>query len=97
MKALEQHLWDLAMLVRGPDLKDRGHRERHQGLALNRCELLRRTLDVRVYEVLLLYTRTRLIWDGIDNDDDDDKDGNEGGGDFYNNSSTRLDVDGGAK
>ncbi|CAM9617578.1 unnamed protein product, partial [Ectocarpus fasciculatus] len=67
IKALEQQLWDLAMLVRGPDLKDRWHGERHQGLALNRRELLRRTLDVRVFEVLLLYVRTRLIWDGIDN------------------------------
>ncbi|CAN0294888.1 unnamed protein product [Ectocarpus sp. 12 AP-2014] len=96
IKALEQQLWDLAMLVRGPDL--RGHGERHQGLALNRCELPRRTLDVRVFEVLLLYTRTRLIWDGIDNDDDDnDHDGIEGGGDFYNNNSTRLDVDAGLK
>ncbi|CAM9589536.1 unnamed protein product, partial [Ectocarpus sp. 4 AP-2014] len=65
IKALEQQLWDLAMLVRGPDR--RRHRERHQGLSLNRCELLRRTLDVRVFEVLLLYTRTQLIWDGIDN------------------------------
>ncbi|CAB1117240.1 unnamed protein product [Ectocarpus sp. CCAP 1310/34] len=96
IKALEQQLWDLAMLVRGPDL--RGHCERHQGLALNRCELLRRTLDVRVFEVLLLYMRTRLIWDGIDNDDDDnDHDGNGGGGDFYNNDSARLDVDAGLK
>lgn len=62
------------MLVRRQD-----QAPQHQRLPLNRCERLRRTLDVRIYEVLLLHVRTRLIWDGIGNDDDDD-DG--GGGSF---------------
>lgn len=47
----------------------------HRPIPLNRCEHLRRTLDVRIYEVLLLHVRTRLIWDGISDDGDDDDDG----------------------
>lgn len=54
---LEQGLWDLAILVRNQD--------RGQKVALRRCERLRRVLDLRIYEVLLLHVRTRLVWDGI--------------------------------
>lgn len=39
-----------------------------QRLALRRCEGLRRVLDMRIYELLLLHVRTQLIWDGIDID-----------------------------
>ncbi|CAM9600055.1 unnamed protein product [Laminaria digitata] len=56
-KALERSLWDLAILVRNQD--------RGQKVALRRCERLRRVLDLRIYEVLLLHVRTRLLWDGI--------------------------------
>lgn len=57
---LEQSLWDLAILVRN---QDRGKK-----VALRRCERLRRVLDLRIYEVLLLHVRTRLVWDGIKDD-----------------------------
>lgn len=60
MQVLEKQLWDLAILVREQD--------RGQGLALRRCESLRRVLDLRVYEVLLLHVRTHIIWHGADDD-----------------------------
>lgn len=54
---LEDQLWDLAVLVRDQDSGN--------GLDLNRRGRLRRLLDLRVYEILLLHVRTRLIRDGI--------------------------------
>lgn len=57
---LERSLWNLAILVRNQD--------RGQKVALRRCERLRRVLDLRIYEVLLLHVRTRLLWDGIKDD-----------------------------
>lgn len=75
-QVLEQQVWDLAMLVRG-----QGEEPQHQQhvLPLRRCERLRRTLDARIYEVLLLHVRTRLIWDGFIGDDDDEGDGGGSG------------------
>lgn len=60
MQVLEKQLWDLAILVREQDCG--------QGLALRRCERLRRVLDLRVYEVLLLHVRTQIIWHGLGDD-----------------------------
>lgn len=57
LQALEQSVWDLAVLVRDQD--------RGQKVPLRRCERLRRVLDLRIYELLLLHVRTRLLWDGI--------------------------------
>lgn len=38
---------------------------------------------MRIYELLLMFVRTRLIWDGIDSsDDDDDDDGGRDGSNF---------------
>ena len=57
---LERSLWNLALLVRNQD--------RGQKVPLRRCERLRQVLDLRIYEVLLLHVRTRLLWDGIKDD-----------------------------
>lgn len=86
-QALEKKLWGLAMLVREQDQEDRG-----PPVPLHRCERLRRTLDVRIYEVLLLHVRTRMIWDGLDDDGDgnDDGGGGDGCGDVVNESSPEL-------
>lgn len=59
---LKDQLWKLSLLVRGQD-RDR---DRGQGLDLKRRDRLRRTLDLRVYEILLLLVRTQLLRDGID-------------------------------
>lgn len=60
-QVVENQLWSLAMLVREQDQE-----EYRQPLPLSRCDRLRRTLDVRIYELLLLHVRTRMIWDGVD-------------------------------
>lgn len=60
MQVLEKQLWELAILVR--------QQECGEGLALRRCERLRRVLDLRVYEVLLLHVRTQIIWHGLGDD-----------------------------
>lgn len=54
---VEDRLWELAILVREQD--------RGKGLALRRNEHMRRVLDMRVYELLLLQLRMQLIWDGV--------------------------------
>lgn len=55
---VEDRLWELSILVREQD--------RGKGLALRRNEYMRRVLDMRVYELLLLQLRTQLIWDGVE-------------------------------
>lgn len=74
-QVLETQLWGLAMLVR-----EQGQEDHRQPIPLNRCERLRRSLDVRIYEVLLLHVRTRMIWDGVDDDGDNNDGGGDGGG-----------------
>lgn len=59
---LKDQLWKLSLLVRGQD-RDR---DRRQGLALKRRDRLRRALDLRVYEIILLLVRTKLLRDGAD-------------------------------
>lgn len=57
-QVLEDQLWKLAVLVREQD--------RGQGLALKRADRLRRVLDLRVYDILVLHLRTQLLRDGVD-------------------------------
>lgn len=60
VQALEEQLWELAVTVRDQDSK--------QGLALSRCARLRRVLDLRMYDIMLLRVRTRLVWGGTAED-----------------------------
>lgn len=89
---LEKQLWGLAMLVR-----EQHQQDRRPPIPLNRCGRLRRTLDVRIYEVLLLHVRTRMIWDGLDADGDssDGDGGHDCCGDLTNESSLELRSGGG--
>lgn len=57
-QVIEEHLWRLAILVRD--------QSRGPPIALNRRDFLRRIVDLRMYEILLLHVRTQIIWDGVD-------------------------------
>jgi len=90
-QALEDQLWSLAILVR-----EQGQGDRRASLPLGRCDRLRRALDVRVYEVLLLHVRTQLIWDGLGDDGDGSDGGGDGCGDLINKNGLEFTSCGGA-